>query len=321
MYIAAKTQQKLQEPLVHCMSEQIQKLLANITLDGLEEIRFRKGKPLVLDYGLQKRYLTPQGRLCETAEHAYIVTDSDIERSLVLACGGSVYACQEQIRNGYVTLAGGHRIGLVGSTVLEGGTVKFIKHISGMNFRFARQIYGAADCVMEEIVKNGVVKSTLVLSPPGCGKTTLLRDIVRQLSARGIKSVIVDERSELAAMANGICGYDVGTMTDVLDACPKAAGMMMAVRSMSPQALVTDEIGSREDIDAVKNALRCGVSVIASAHARDARQLYESEEGRALCRLFEVFVTLSKRRGSGTVEGICTYDALAKEDTEVRKLC
>lgn len=321
MYIAAKPQTKPQEPLLRCMSEQIQKMLANVTMDGLEEIRLRRQKPLVLDYGVQKRYLTPQGRLCEAAEHAYIVTDSDIERSLVLACGGSVYACQEQIRNGYVTLAGGHRIGLVGSTVLEGGAVKFIKEISGMNFRFARQINGAADAVMPEILKDGAVKSTLVLSPPGCGKTTLLRDIVRQLSAQGVKSVIVDERSELAAVANGVCGYDVGVMTDVLDACPKAAGMMMAVRSMSPQAVVTDEIGNAYDIAAIKNALRCGVSVVASAHASDARSLYAGAEGQALCRLFEVFVTLSKRRGSGTIEEVCTYETLVHRAAGVRKLC
>ena len=323
MYIAA-TEKELQSPLLVYLSERIQRLLAHVDVSALEEIRLRKGRPLLLDFGRRQQFITPEGRLCTQPDRAYITTQSDIERSLVLACGGSVYACQEQIRRGYVTVAGGHRIGLAGSVVIEDGTVKSLKDISGMNYRFARQIFGAADNVMNLILQGGEIRRTLIVSPPGCGKTTLLRDIVRQLSANGYKTVIIDERSELAAMSDGVCGYDVGIRTDVLDACPKAAGMMMAVRSMSPQVVATDEIGGAEDIGAIRAALRCGVSILASAHAKSAHALFESEGGRALCALFEVFVTLSKRNGSGTVEEVCTYDELcasARRGKERRAIC
>ena len=323
MYIASAEKER-QCTLLACLSERIQNLLAHVDVSVLEEIRLRKGRPLLLDFGRRQQFITPEGRLCTYPDGAYITTQADIERSLVLACGGSVYACQEQIRRGYVTVAGGHRIGLASSDVMEDGEVKSLKDISGMNYRFARQIFGAADRVMGLILQGGKIRRTLIVSPPGCGKTTLLRDIVRQISSHGFKTVIIDERSELAAMSDGVCGYDVGVRTDVLDACPKAAGMMMAVRSMSPQAFDTDEIGGQEDIGAVCTALRCGVSVLASAHATSARALFESEDGRALCSLFEVFVTLSKRNGSGTVEEVCTYDELcasARQGKERRAIC
>ncbi len=320
MYIAASAQLHNTSPLLSCMSERIQELLRHVDLTALEEVRLRKGRPLLLDFGIQQQFITPGGRLCQQEGAGYVVTEADLERSLILACGGSVYACQEQLRHGYVTVNGGNRIGVVGSAVLENGEIRSLKEISGMNYRFARQVYGASDKVIDSVLHGGKLHSTLIVSPPGCGKTTLLRDLVRQISARGYKSVIIDERSELAAMAGGICGYDVGVRTDVLDACPKAAGMMMAVRSMSPQAIVTDEIGSGKDIEAIRSALRCGVCVIASIHAHSAAALYRSG-GQELCALFDIFVTLSKRSGSGTVEEVCTYDRLCTYGREDKKIC
>lgn len=309
MYISFPS--KNTQQIFSCLSERIRSLLENVDTSLAEEIRLRRGKPLVLDFGRIQRFVTPDGFLCSEPNRAYITTDTDIDRSLMLACRGSVYACQEQIRHGYLTLAGGHRIGLAGSAVLDGNDVKSVKDISGMNFRFARQIFGAADEIMDMLVQNGEIKSTLIISPPGCGKTTLLRDAVRRLSERGFKVSLIDERGELAAVSNGVCGYDVGVMTDVLDSCPKAEGMMMAVRSMSPHAVATDEIGSEEDTAAVALARRSGVSVLASIHAKSARHLFESEEGQAVCSLFDVFVTLSKRCGSGTVESVYDYKELS----------
>lgn len=320
MYITAPARLPGKSPLLSCMSERIQQLLNHIDFTALEEVRLRRGRPLLLDFGTQQQFVTPAGRLCQQEGAGYVVTEADIERSLVLACGGSVYACQEQLRHGYVTVNGGNRIGITGSAVLENGEIRSLKEISGMNYRFARQVHGAADQIIDSVLRGGKLHSTLIVSPPGCGKTTLLRDLVRQISARGYKSVIIDERSELAAMAGGVCGYDVGVRTDVLDACPKAAGMMMAVRSMSPQAVVTDEIGSGEDIEAIRSALRCGVCVIASAHARSAGDLYRTG-GRELCALFDVFITLSKRRGSGTVEEVCSLDSLCACDGGEKEIC
>jgi stage III sporulation protein AA len=220
----------------------------------------------------------------------------------------SMYTMEEELRRGFITIAGGHRIGLAGRTVLSGGKVEHIRDISGFNIRIAREVCGAADPVLPQLLdfKQNSVLHTLILSPPQHGKTTLIRDLARQISngtwghpeARwpGLKVGIVDERSEIAGSRNGVPSYDVGPRTDVMDGCPKAEGMMMMIRSMSPEVLVVDEIGRLEDAEALAEALHAGVRVIATAHGSSLDDLSSRPALSKLLQsgFFQMYVVLRR---------------------------
>lgn len=285
------------------------------TLDQLEEIRLRQGKPLLLSLTRDDVMVTQQGQLSTVAEFSYIVTDKDLMRAVQLISGSSIYAFEEEIKNGFITIKGGHRVGISGKVTIDRGRVKTIKYITSLNIRIAREITGAADRVMPYLI-NPVTKNfhhTLIISPPRCGKTTLIRDIIRQLS-NGIPSLdfkghtvgVVDERSEIAGCYNGVPQKDVGIRTDVLDACPKAEGMMMMIRAMGPQVIATDEIGREEDAAALEDALNAGIKVLTTAHGKDREEIaqrpilrYIMEQG-----IFERLIILGRSRGVGTVEDI-----------------
>lgn len=268
--------------------------------DEIQEIRLRINKPVVLVIG--------QGDLITD----YIVTQEEMGKLLQLLSRSSLYALAEELRNGYLTLPGGHRVGVVGQGVLEQGRVKTLKNISGLNVRISREIKGAADKLLPYLVSaNGDIYHTLLVSPPQAGKTTLLRDIARQLSSgcqlfSGVKVGIVDERSEIAACYQGIAQRDVGLRTDILDACPKAEGMMMLIRSMSPQILLTDEIGRKEDLLAIEEAVNSGVKVITSAHGCNWDDLQKRPTLSDILakRIFQRLIFLSTREGPGTIEKI-----------------
>jgi len=230
---------------------------------------------------------------------------------LNLITNHSLYALEEELRRGYVTIEGGHRIGLSGKVVVEGGRVRHLRDVTGFNVRIARQLPGVAGDLVPYIFHGGRVENVLIVSPPQCGKTTLLRDLAR-IASTGDKGLsprkvgIVDERSELAGCVRGIPQHDVGPRTDVLDGCPKAEGMMMMIRSMSPDILVVDEIGRREDGEAVYEAVHAGVHVFTTAHGRTLEEVCRRPTISALARdgVFNRYVLLSRRRGPGTVEGV-----------------
>ncbi len=222
------------------------------------------------------------------------------------------------MRQGFLTVAGGHRIGIAGQAVMAGGELKTLKNIAALNIRLAREIRGAADAVAAYVVATPrQVLSTLVISPPRCGKTTVLRDLARQLSGgiarlgfAGVQVGVVDERSELAACQDGVPTADLGPRTDVLDGCPKAVGMLMLIRSMAPQAIVTDELGREADAMAVREARHAGVAVVASAHGRDAADIAARPHIGALIaeRVFERYVVLTDTPAAGTVREITAGD-------------
>ena len=270
----------------------------------LSEIRLRARRPVMLLEGEREWYLDGRGRITDKPELAERISPEQLEEILQHLCHYSLYAFEEELRQGFVTVAGGHRVGLVGQAVLgEDGEVRTLKHICGMNIRIAHEVKGAADGVLPWLYRQGQVKNTLILSPPGCGKTTLLRDLIRQISrgnayGRGQKVGVVDERSEIAGCFLGQPQNDVGPRTDVLDACPKVLGMRMLLRSMSPQVIAIDELGSRQELEALHEAAAGGVRILATLHGDGLKDLTSrAARDRALWQgLFDCVVVLGRDR-------------------------
>ena len=301
-------------PLLAQRPREILKSVEPETWEKVEEIRLREGGALHLCWSGGEILLSPQGEPVERAR-AYRVNLEDINLTLQLISNCSLYAFEEELRRGYLTVPGGHRVGLSGKAVLDKGSIKVLRHISSLNFRVAREVKGIAEKVLPYLVspREKKVFSTLVVSPPQAGKTTLLRDMTRCLSRGGIppgfpgaKVGLVDERSEIAGCFEGSPQLDVGWRTDVLDGAPKGEGMLLLLRSMSPEVVVTDEIGREEDAVALEEMMHAGVSVLSSAHASRPEELYRRPCIKRLLErsVFGRLLVLSCRKGAGTVEYI-----------------
>lgn len=246
-----------------------------------EEIRLRIGRPvMVLGKGREYFWSQREIKLQDGREQSYIWQEEDMKETLSRMSRYSMYALEEELRNGFFTIQGGHRVGVAGRTVCEQGRILSFRNICSLNIRVARQKKGCARELLPWLIQGDSIYNTLLLSPPGIGKTTMLRDCIRLLSEGskalpGQKIGVVDERSEIAASFLGVVQNDLGDRTDVLDACPKAEGMRLLLRSMSPQILAVDELGGREDCLAVEEALHCGCRILGTMHARDAEELRE----------------------------------------------
>lgn len=291
--------------------------LPSAVREHLEEIRLRQNQPLEIRYGQQSGYVTPSGQLTSSARQGWLFTEENAVKLLALVSQHSLYALEEELKRGYITVVGGHRIGIAGKVVLDRGEVKGIRDVTSFNIRIAREKKGVAARVMPSLFEAGQPLNTLVISPPQCGKTTLLRDMARTISygsewCSSRKVGIVDERSELAGCLQGVPQRDVGPRTDVLDACPKAAGMMMLIRSMSPDVLIVDEVGRPEDGEAVWEAIHAGVAVICSAHGADVSEVaLRPTLGKLIQHgAFSRYIVLSRAKGVGTVQAI--YDRQLK---------
>ncbi|WP_411504186.1 stage III sporulation protein AA [Brevibacillus centrosporus] len=291
--------------------------LPSAVREHLEEIRLRQNQPLEIRYGQQSSYVTPSGQLTAIAKQGWLFTEENAVKLLNQVSQHSLYALEEELKRGYITVVGGHRIGIAGKVVLDRGEVKGIRDVTSFNIRIAREKKGAATKVMPYLFDGGKLQNTLLISPPQCGKTTLLRDMARSISygsewASSRKVGIVDERSELAGCLQGVPQRDVGPRTDVLDACPKAAGMMMLIRSMSPDVLIVDEVGRPEDGEAVWEAIHAGVAVICSAHGADVSEVSQRPMLGKLIQYgaFSRYIVLSRAQGVGTIQAI--YDQQLK---------
>lgn len=246
--------------LLHKAIKQNEKLAEQI-----QEIRIRVGRPIILK--LQNLDILIE----------YIVNQTEILQILEKICENSIYAYKNRICNGYITIKGGHRIGITGSAVVENEKIINIKYITSLNFRIARQVLNCSNKIIGQVIdeKNQDIYNTLIVSPPGRGKTTILRDLIRNLS-NGIDEInfkgrtcgVVDERGEIAAMYKGVPQNDIGIRTDIIENISKAKGIKILIRTMAPEIIACDEIGSKEDVEAIQEAIISGVKGIFTMHGR-----------------------------------------------------
>lgn len=272
-----------------------------IPFDKLQEIRLRIGKQLIM--------------IADNAEWVVqeIIEKEEFMETLEYICKYSLYAFENELRQGFITIEGGHRVGISGQVFVENGEIKNFRNISSMNIRISHEVLNCADRILPYVTQNRMVLNTLIVSPPRCGKTTLLRDLVRQVSdgnryVKGCTVGVVDERSELAGCYLGIPQNQIGMRTDILDSCPKSKGMMMLVRSMAPNVIAVDELGGVEDVHAMEYAMNCGCKMLATVHGNSMEEIRRKPLFENLVKehYFERYIVLGNKGKIGTVEGI--YD-------------
>ena len=265
-------------------------------LDELEELRLRRGFPMTA--------LFPEG---EAEADGPPIGEDDLRQVVENATQASAHTALDRVRQGFVTLRGGHRVGLCGSVVKRDGQIVTLRDISSLSIRVARPVTGQAAELLPQLREEGVFLSTLILAPPGAGKTTLLRDLVRSLSdgAAGppVRVGVADERGEIAALWQGEPQFDIGRHTDVIDGCSKAEGLSILIRGMNPQAVAVDEITDPADVQAITEAAGCGVALIATAHGAGREDLKRRPVYRALLdnRIFRRLAVIERQEGRRSV--------------------
>jgi len=269
--------------------------------EQLEEIRIRIGRPLEVSFHDGVRFIDMD------------MTREDALQLLHKLSHYSVYTLEEELKRGYITIEGGHRVGLAGKVILEDSAVKAIRDVASFNIRIAKEKIGAAEPFAPFLYNGSRWLHTMIIGPPQTGKTTVLRDIARIISTGNskagigpLKVGIVDERSEIAGCMDGIPQMTFGTRLDVLDSCPKAEGMMMMIRSMSPDVLIVDEVGRKEDGEAILEAVNAGIQLLMSTHGTSFDEIKNRPTLKPIIEtgIFERYIELSRANGPGTVSAI-----------------
>ena len=271
--------------LAENIKNEIKKYMSNI--QNIEEIRLRTNKPIILKNSNGNNLLI------------HLVSKEELLETFQKVCEQSIYSYQKQICEGFITIKGGHRVGITGSCVIDNGKIININYISSLNFRIAREKKDVSNKILKYILNENDVNNTLIISKPGCGKTTILRDLVRKISTKKTCG-IVDERGEIAAMYKGEPQNDIGILSDVMDNCTKSDGMKMLIRSMSPEVIVCDEIGSKQDIEAINYAMCSGVKGIFTAHGNSLEEIKLNEQIKELLEKYIVQIIIildDKKRG------------------------
>lgn len=350
-YIEVKGVKRMarKEEILKIFPRELRSLLGQVAGDfkNVQEIRLRAGQPLMMIIG-DKEFLVKKNGGLEAGDqiHAggeekgalrqeavweafYLVTPKQMKETVEYMGNFSLYAAEEELRQGFLTIQGGHRVGVAGRTLAQGQDIRLMKFISFINVRVAHEMVGCADGIMDYLYSESgeAFLNTLIISPPRCGKTTLLRDVIRQVSSGryaglsgggakhggpsgrwipGMSVGVVDERSELGACYQGIPQNDLGPRTDVLDCCPKSQGMMMLVRTMAPGMIAVDEIGSRADVEAIEYVKNCGCSLAATVHGSSLEDIRQKPALKELLAqtTFERLILLSRKGGAGKVAGI-----------------
>lgn len=301
------------EEVLQVLPERLRQIVERSVADWntVQEIHIRLGKGIAITANGRKELPNPNGQ---------VVSRREFRELMEYISNYSLYAFEEEIKKGFLTIPGGHRVGVSGRAVTEDNEVKKLRNISFVNIRIAHEKKGCANAVMPYLLEKDRFLSTLLVSPPGAGKTTLLRDIVRNLASGGnlagsgrmfgAKNVsVVDERSEIASCYMGVPQNDVGMFCDVLDACPKSEGIRMMLRSMAPEVIAVDEIGTGNEYEALTEALTSGCSLLATVHGDSIRHIRKKPFLKQLLeeRMFERIIILRQKEHPGVIEGI--FDA------------
>ncbi len=298
----------IKQTIVTNVSQNLNKMLNNVEghfFQDIEEISLRVDKPLIIKANQKEYYITEKG-LTISLKNAYICKKEDVIKTLDIMSNRSMYTIQEDLKRGFLTLQGGHRVGISGQTVFSKNQLITIKNINALNIRICKELKGCSDIIFNKIIMG----HTLIISPPACGKTTLLRDLIRNLSDSGLTVGVVDERNEISASHNGLYNIDLGKRTDVMVNCPKDVGMTMLLRSMSPQIIAVDEIGTKEDIEAIEMILNAGIKVLATIHSNDILDLKSKVGIKKLIenKIFDNYIVLSNKNRVGEIIGIYNRD-------------